>query len=83
MKKLIFLTIFIMSSTTVPVPKSNPYKCITENTFAYLECLDELIDAGYTASQQITIDEYNRVVDLTQKLGDEFNQQVRAYRARQ
>ncbi len=50
---------------------------------AYLECLDELIDAGDTTSQQLTIDEYNRVVDLTQTLGDEFNQQVRAYRARQ
>lgn len=51
----------------------------------YLECLDEMIDDKDTApeSRAAAIAEYNRMVDLTQQVGDDFNRQVRAFRARQ
>jgi len=51
---------------------------------AYLDCLDEVIDDRRIEEEvrQRALDEYNRMVGLTQKLGDDFNQQVRAFRAR-
>jgi peptidyl-prolyl cis-trans isomerase A (cyclophilin A) len=52
---------------------------------AYLECLDDIIeDEGYSEGlRSSALIEYNRMVDTTQKLGEEFNEQVRAFRARQ
>ncbi|MGD8322978.1 MAG: peptidylprolyl isomerase, partial [Gammaproteobacteria bacterium] len=52
---------------------------------SYLECLEEIIDDEETAQGLRTraLNEYNRMVDLTQQVGDDFNRQVRAFRARQ
>jgi len=53
---------------------------------AYLECLDEIIDDRRSDDEEtrdLAISEYNRMVDVTQQLGIEFNQQVKAFRARE
>jgi hypothetical protein len=51
---------------------------------AYLECLDEIIDGDNEERiRELALNEYNRMVDITQRLGNEFNKQVRAFRARQ
>lgn len=51
---------------------------------AYLECLDDFIDdrRSEEADKAAALNEYNRMVDITQRLGDDFNEQVRAFRAR-
>ncbi len=51
----------------------------------YLECLDAYIDntGNSAASRNSAVAQYNEMVDLTKKVGDDFNRQVRAYRARQ
>jgi cyclophilin family peptidyl-prolyl cis-trans isomerase len=51
----------------------------------YLECLDLIIDDEKKESRQreTALVEYNRVVDVTQDLGNRFNEQVRTFRARQ
>jgi len=52
---------------------------------AYLECLDAWIDndRNTAESRSAAVKQYNAMVDLTQQIGDDFNRQVRAYRARQ
>ena len=54
----------------------------------YLECMDEVIvnvdsqpDSEDLSAELIAA--YNRVVELTQQVGDDFNREVRAFRARQ
>lgn len=51
----------------------------------YLECLDQIIDDEKSEARQrdSALVEYNRVVDVTQDLGNRFNEQVRTFRARQ
>lgn len=51
----------------------------------YLECLSSIIDndRNEAAERESALVEYNRVVDVTQNLGDRFNEQVRVFRARQ
>jgi cyclophilin family peptidyl-prolyl cis-trans isomerase len=51
----------------------------------YLECLDTYIDndSNTAESRSAAVRQYNSMVDLTQRVGDDFNRQVRAYRARQ
>lgn len=51
----------------------------------YLECLDRIIrnESNESARRRSAVIEYNRVVDVTQDLGNRFNEQVRAFRARQ
>ncbi len=51
----------------------------------YLECLDAYIDndSNTAESRSAAVRQYNSMVDLTQRVGDDFNRQVRAYRARQ
>lgn len=51
----------------------------------YLECLDEFIDDNDDdrTVHNNALNEYNRMVDITQRLGDEYNEQVRAFRERQ
>ncbi len=50
----------------------------------YLECLDDFIDnqRNDEAARESALNEYNRMVGVTQQLGDDFNEQVRAFRAR-
>lgn len=52
---------------------------------SYLECLDVIIESSEDSpeTRQATVIEYNRMVDVTQALGEAFNEQVRAFRARQ
>jgi cyclophilin family peptidyl-prolyl cis-trans isomerase len=51
----------------------------------YLECLDEIIDDKNmnATARQSAVDAYNASVDVTQTLGEEFNAQVRAFKARE
>lgn len=51
----------------------------------YLECMDELIESAAATPElrETLIESYNEMVDLTQQVGDDFNRQVRAFRARQ
>lgn len=50
----------------------------------YLECMDELIE-GDDLPQELRgglIETYNDMVGMTQRIGDDFNAQVRAFRSR-
>ena len=51
----------------------------------YLECIDEVIENEEAPPevQDALVNSYNRFVDLTQQVGDDFNAAVRAYRARE
>jgi cyclophilin family peptidyl-prolyl cis-trans isomerase len=51
----------------------------------YLDCMDELIENQATPPEvrASLVEAYNDMVDLTQQVGDDFNRQVRAFRARQ
>jgi cyclophilin family peptidyl-prolyl cis-trans isomerase len=51
----------------------------------YLECLDDYIDDqdDESALRAAAIAEYNRMVDVTQQVGDDFNREVRAFRERE
>lgn len=63
--------------------QSNVRSFMRDST-AYLECLDEIIDDEERDEglRALAVNEYNRMVDITQQLGDDFNEQVRAFRAR-
>jgi cyclophilin family peptidyl-prolyl cis-trans isomerase len=51
----------------------------------YLDCLSEVIDASaHTDEQRISaVERHNRMVTLMEHLAEEFNQQVRAFKARE
>lgn len=51
----------------------------------YLECIDDVIENDETPPEvrDAVVNSYNRFVDLTQQVGDDFNAEVRAYRARE
>jgi cyclophilin family peptidyl-prolyl cis-trans isomerase len=55
------------------------------DTDTYLECLDELIEGRDTSEPMAAAatSAYNQMVDAAQALGDRFNAQVRAFRARE
>jgi peptidyl-prolyl cis-trans isomerase A (cyclophilin A) len=63
----------------------NAVRDFMRDSTAYLECLDDIIDDDDYAEglRSSAVNEYNRMVDVTQKLGEQFNEQVRAFRARQ
>jgi hypothetical protein len=51
----------------------------------YLECLNDIIDEEDLSDEQHanTVREHNRVVSVMEQLAEEFNTQVRAFRARE
>ena len=52
---------------------------------AFLECLDGIIDNDAVSPdiRSGAVEQYNDMVDLTRDVGENFNRQVRAFRARQ
>jgi cyclophilin family peptidyl-prolyl cis-trans isomerase len=60
-------------------------RAFMQESNGYLECLDEIIDDKNfdAAARKSAVDEYNRSVEVTQTVGEQFNTQVRAFRARE